>query len=127
MKAIYDNEPQALQKVGDGSFRYRYDIEKRTVTYFELSDEGREVTQWECNEVIVWMPLSSNSITQAVLTDMWDNNYEQKLINEYNSAVMGLYDEETAQQKIEKYKEFLRARTELKEKVDADCKRLGIN
>lgn len=83
-------------------------------------------TQWQCNEVIVWMPLSSNKITEAVLTQVYPNNYEQKLINEYNAALMGMYDEETRQRKITAYTAFLTERNALKAQIDADCKELNI-
>ena len=43
-------------------------------------------------------------------------------MNEYNSAVMGLYDEDTAARKIDAYKAFLQTRAELKAMVEADCK-----
>lgn len=125
MKAFYDNQPSKLEPVGNGSYHYRYNI-----TEVEKPSQSEDVeqsqTQWECEEVTVWAPLSANKITEKVLTERWDSNYEQKLVNEYNSAQLGMMSEEEATTRINAYKEFLAERAALKALVDADCKELGI-
>lgn len=131
MKAFYDNQPKKLEAVGNGSFRYRYNIreEEKPVQASENSETAQEAQaqpQWVCEEVTVWAPLSANKITEKVLTERWDGNYEQKLVNEYNSAQMGLLSEEEAAARIEAYRAFLTERTALKSQVDADCAELGI-
>ena len=131
MQAFYDNQPKKLEAVGNGSFRYRYNIreEEKPVQASENSETAQEAQaqpQWVCEEVTVWAPLSANKITEKVLTERWDGNYEQKLVNEYNSAQMGLLSEEEAALRTEAYKAFLTERTALKSQVDADCAELGI-
>ena len=131
MQAYYDNQPKKLEAVGNGSFRYRYNIreEEKPVQASENSETAQEAQaqpQWVCEEVTVWAPLSANKITEKVLTERWDGNYEQKLVNEYNSAQMGLLSEEEAAARIEAYRAFLTERTALKSQVDADCAELGI-
>lgn len=131
MQAFYDNQPKKLEAVGNGSFRYRYNIreEEKPVQaseYSETAQEAQAQPQWVCEEVTVWAPLSANKITEKVLTERWDGNYEQKLVNEYNSAQMGLLSEEEAAARIEAYRAFLTERTALKSQVDADCAELGI-
>ena len=131
MQAFYDNQPKKLEAVGNGSFRYRYNIreEEKPVQASENSETAQEAQaqpQWVCEEVTVWAPLSANKITEKVLTERWDGNYEQKLVNEYNSAQMGLLSEEEAAVRIEAYRAFLTERTALKSQVDADCAELGI-
>ena len=131
MQAFYDNQPKKLEAVGNGSFRYRYNIreEEKPVQASENSETAQEAQaqpQWVCEEVTVWAPLSANKITEKVLTERWDGNYEQKLVNEYNSAQMGLLSEEAAPVRIEAYRAFLTERTALKSQVDADCAELGI-
>lgn len=131
MQAFYDNQPKKLEAVGNGSFRYRYNIreEEKPVEASENSETAQEAQaqpQWVCEEVTVWAPLSANKITEKVLTERWDGNYEQKLVNEYNSAQMGLLSEEEAAARIEAYRAFLTERTALKSQVDADCAELGI-
>lgn len=131
MQAFYDNQPKKLEAVGNGSYRYRYNIreEEKPVQASENSvtaQEAQAQPQWVCEEVTVWAPLSANKITEKVLTERWDGNYEQKLVNEYNSAQMGLLSEEEAAARIEAYRAFLTERTALKSQVDADCAELGI-
>lgn len=131
MQAFYDNQPKKLEAVGDGSFRYRFNIreEEKPAQASENSETAQEAqaqTQWVCEEVTVWAPLSANKITEKVLTERWDGNYEQKLVNEYNSAQMGLLSEEEAALRIEAYKAFLTERAALKAMVDSDCEEIGI-
>lgn len=126
MKAYYDEKPSVISEVGNGSILYRYGIEKIETSTFEVGEEERLHTQYVCQEVVVWKPITSNKITEAVITDRWDNNYEQKLVNEYNAAQIGLLGEE-AKTRVEAYTNYLKERASLKEQVDADCKELGID
>ena len=71
MLAFYDNKPSVLEAVGDGSYKYRFDIKeiKSDVTTFDDSNTPKEQrTQWQCQEVTVWSPVTSNKITKAVIT-----------------------------------------------------------
>ena len=73
--------------------------------------------------------VTSNTILEAVIRDRWDNNYEQKLINEYNGAQLGIYGASTTDEYkavVQSYTDFLTERNTLKETVDADCAELGI-
>ncbi len=130
MQAFYDNKPSKYEAVGNGSYLYRYNIQEveQTDTQQETAEETRK--QWQCEEVTVWSPVSGNKITQAVIADRWDSDYEQKLVNEYNGAQLSLYGgsktSDEAKAIIAKYKAFLTERAELKQTVDADCEELGI-
>ena len=123
MKAYYSTKPSKIEAVGNGSYLYRYNI---TEEQTEATEQTEQQTQWSCEEVTVWAPLTANKITEIVLTERWGNNYEQKLVNEYNSAQMGLLSEEEAQTRIEAYKTFLQERTILKTQIDNDCQERGI-
>lgn len=122
MQAYYDSKPSVLEAVGNGSYLYRWDIEEVEVS---TGEETRR--QYSCEEVTVWAPLTSNRITEKVITEKWSGNYEQKLVNEYNAAQMGVYEGETAEKYIQAYKEYLTERSVLKAQVDADCAELGIS
>ena len=135
MKAFYDSKPSKFEKVGNGSFLYRYCINEVEVAQQVSSEDGEATdtqatkTQYECNEVTVWSPVTSNKITEAVITEVCDHNYEQKLVNEYNAAQLGLYGSKTgeeAKKHIDVYTEYLNTRAALKAKIDADCAELGI-
>lgn len=127
MQAYYDAKPSSYEAVGNGSYLYRWDIKEEPVAVSggEMDDLTR--TQWRCNEVTVWAPVTCNAIVKAVLAERWDNNREQKLINEYHSAQMGIYDEETVNKATEAYKAFLSERAALKAQVENNCKEIGIN
>lgn len=131
MIAFYDNQPTKLEAVGNGSYLYRFNIQKieKTATVETNEIAVTEETQWKCEEVTVWLPLSSNKITEAVITEKWDNNQEQKLVNEYNAANLGLLGAKTSEEaktRIDAYKTYLTERAYLKAQVDSDCIELGI-
>ena len=133
MLAFYDNKPSVLEAVGDGSYRYRFNIIEINIEVMSSTDkdvQAEQRTQWQCQEVTVWSPVTSNKITEAVITDyLGDSNYEQKLINEYNAAQLGLYGSNTgeeAKKHIDAYTEYLDTRAALKAQVDIDCAKLGI-
>lgn len=128
MLAFYDNKPSNWEAVGNGSFMYRWNIEVAP----ELTEENAEqekVSSWKCEEVTVWPPFTPNKITEAAITSKWDTNYEQKLVNEYNAAQLGLLGDAKsadAQAKVQAYTDYLTERAALKAQVDADCAELGI-
>jgi hypothetical protein len=125
--AIYDAKPSKYEAVGNGSYLYRWYIEEIQVP--DNSDSETTVIKWQCEEVTVWSPISSNKVTEAVITSKWDNNYEQKLVNDYNAAKLGVYGSTTSTEATEKlaaYTDYLNERKALKEQIDADCAELGI-
>lgn len=121
MKSNYDEKPAVIEAVGNGGYFYRWDIKEVAMD----TDEGQHA-QWECQEVVVYAPLSSNKIVKAVIAEVWGLDIENKMLNEFNAAQLGIYDDETAQAKIAKYKQFLAERNALKAQVDSDCKEAGI-
>ena len=133
MKAYYDEKPSVLAEVGNGSYLYRYGITEVEAAQGQSQADGEQTetkTQYTCEEVVVWSPVTSNAITEAVITGKWDCNQEQKLVNEYNAANLGLYGAKTsdeAKAKIQAYTDYLKERATLKAQVDADCLTLGID
>lgn len=135
-RSYYDAKPSKFDAVGNGSYIYRWDIQEEEIQ-MQVMAEGEEQpvadlthTQYSCYEVVVWAPISSNKITETVIRSMWDANYEQKLINEYNAANLGVYGgsktSDEAKEKISAYKDFLAERATLKSQIDADCTDLNI-
>lgn len=121
---FYDKKPSNYEAVGNGSFIYRWNIQE--VPAPAHSEENAERTQWQCKEVTVWAPVTSDKITEAVVSHIWPSNYEQKLVNEYNAANLGVYSGEEAQAKIARYTDFLTERASIKAQIDNDCAELGI-
>lgn len=131
-KAFYNDKPETLEAVGNGSYLYRFNIVQESVDQLDAQAEGEAQAkpQWSCDEVTIWSPLSANKITEAVIGSLCPLSHEQKLVNEYNSAQMGLLGgsktSDEAKKATAKYKEFLENRAMLKAIVDADCVSLGI-
>ena len=125
--AIYDNKPSIFEANGDGSYTYRWNIKEVEIAAGGESEET--ATKWECEEVIVWGTVTSDKLTEAVIGKMCPVGREQKLINEFNAANLGVYGAKTstaAQEKIAAYKSVLTERDALKAQVDADCATLKI-
>lgn len=119
MKAYYDNIPAVFEKVGNGSYLYRWNIKDE-----ETESNGDKRTVHVCEEVTVWPPLTANSVTESVITETYPSNYEQKLINDYNAVSLGILEDED-ESIVTRYKEFLSARAGLKSQVDKDFKDFG--
>ena len=115
MKEVYFNEkPNIFQSYENGAVQYRWNIEE----VFE--NEDNKTSQWKCKEVTIYQPITKDRLTQEVITSIWDNDYEKKLINDYNGAKAELFDEETNQKYIGNYNEFLTQRKAIKEQMELD-------
>ena len=128
MKTHSDQELSRLEAVGNGSYLYRWDIHSELQE--QPSEDGEGVTTrlvWVAEEVTVWMPLTPNRITAAVITEAFPSDYEQKLLNEYNAANLGMIpDREETEKRRQAYTDFLRRRAALKNEIDAFCAEQGI-
>lgn len=76
MKASYDHEPLKLEAVGNGSFCFRWNIQKTTV-------EGNDI--WTCDETIAWKK-TKDEITRCAIREIVSPDKEMKLINDFNAA-----------------------------------------
>jgi hypothetical protein len=121
--AYYDTKPAIFEPVGDGSYRYRWDIQEVEMPAMEPESAPR--TQWACKEVIVWATVTREKITAAVIAALWDSDYEAKLLNDYNAAKEGIFGKD-GQKYIDRYTTFLNERKAIKEQVNADCETLNI-
>ena len=128
MKTHSDQELKRLEPVGNGSYLYRWDIHSELQE--QPSEDGEGVTTrpvWIAEEVTVWMPLTPNRITAAVITEAFPADYEQKLLNEYNAANLGMIpDAAETEKRRQAYTDFLRRRAALKKEIDAFCAEQGI-
>ena len=124
MKTYSNNKPEILEHIGNGSFRYNYNIKEIEVDRFDIVDNENETnikqTQWEYDNVIIYLPIDKNKITKAVISNTWNINYENKLINDYNEISLGNLTEEEIDKRTNKYIAFLQERKRLKEMIDND-------
>lgn len=107
MKASYKDLPAKIQRVGNGTFLYRMNIT-------ELVSEEGEVS-YTCDEFEI-NHLTREEMVRQVIADLYGNGVEQKLINDYNAAELGLLDEAD---KIP-YLNYLANRKIIKEQIHAD-------
>lgn len=126
MTTYSDNKPEVFEPIGDGGFRYNYNIKEVEIDRFDIIDNenGTNIkqTQWEYNSVIIYLPIDKDKITKAVITNTWNIDYENKLINDYNEISLGNLTEEEINKRTNKYIAFLQERKRLKEMIDNDWK-----
>lgn len=122
--AHYDSKPLAFEAVGSGSYVYRWGIEEETVQAHSIdsSEPIATLIQWKCLEVIVWGTVTSNKLTETVIKAIWGESVEEKMLNDYNAAQLGILDKSY----IEAYRAFLAERKTIKEQIDLDCETFNI-
>lgn len=124
MKTYSDNKPEIFEPIGDGGYRYNYNIKEIEVDRFDIIDNENETnikqTQWEYDNIIIYLPIDKNKIIKAVISNTWDINYENKLINDYNEISLGNLTEEEIDKRTNNYITFLQERKRLKEMIDND-------
>ena len=122
MKTYSDNKPKVFEPIGDGGFRYNYNIKEVEVDRLDIIDNKSIVkqTQWEYDNVLIYLPIDKDKITRAVITNTFDSDYENKLINDYNEISLGNLTEEEIDKRTNKYIAFLQERKRLKEMINND-------
>lgn len=108
-KVQYDNQPLKFEAVGDGSFKYRWNIQQVVKT----EEDGTETTLWECDEVVVWKN-DKREVKKEVIKYVANIEVEAKLINDFNAANEGLMNEDYKQP----YIDFITQRNALKQEID---------
>ena len=122
MTTYSNNKPEVFEPIGDGGFRYNYNIKEIEVDIFDIINDKPIIkqTQWEYDNVIIYPPIYKDKITRAVITNTWNSDYENKLINDYNEISLGNLTEEEIDKRTNKYIAFLQERKRLKEMIDND-------
>ena len=124
MKTYSDNKPKIFEAIGDSGFRYNYNIKKIEVNRFDIIDNEKETnikqTQWEYDNIIIYLPINKDKIAKAVIANTWNIDYGNKLINDYNEISLGNLTEEEINKRTNNYITFLQERKRLKEMIDND-------
>lgn len=89
MRAFYDSEPKKFEAVGDGSYYYRWNIQQ-----YQMSESGETTgentrTAWQADEVIVWEPVTTSKVIDAVIAAKYTASEEMRLVNDYNAYQQG--------------------------------------
>lgn len=80
-------------------------------------EEGKKVRVNQYNSLLVPYPLTRKHVFQQLITAKYEADDENKLLNDYNSAMLGLENES----KKQPYIDFLADRKQLHAMVVADC------
>ena len=111
-KTYYNEQPAEF-------FRDQYHAEIRLGIQQEAQAE--DTAQWSATVIPAFEPLSQNKFIESAMSLLYGNDYEDKLINEYNAANLGIYDEETSRAMTERYKAFLANRKSMNQEIERIC------
>lgn len=119
----FDNKPAVIQYNADGTYYYNTEIKEVEVSAENGETDGKTKTEkkWQAEQYTIQNPITKANVKRTVILEHWDKDEQEKLINEYNSATLGVLsvkeEKDTAKSK---YKAFLEERKSLIEKIEAD-------
>lgn len=125
------NRPQVIDPYnnGQGTILYNHNIAEVDVIKDEmggitLTDDPEKATgkMFRYDSLRVEYPTTADNIFSTLLSAKYPANTESKLVNEYNSAELGLLPKEYKKP----YEDFLRGRLAIRNMVDSDCAILNI-
>lgn len=124
IKTYYSQQPPEFECVKQCAI-IRLDINEEPAV--AAADETEGGSQWSAYEFRRYEPITQNIFIEEIFTRLYGNDYENKLINEYNAAKMGLYPDGEMEQKITRYRAFLQERAQRKAEIERICNENGIN
>ena len=114
---------------GQGTFHYNHNIKEVAVVESEeggisitTDEESATGKMWQYDCVRVEYPKTADNIFATLITAKYPANTESKLVNEYQSAMLGLMPEDAKKP----YEDFLKDRLAIRDMVDADCETYDI-
>lgn len=123
MKEQFSNKPEILTPADEISMFYRWNINEITIE----DETSNPRTLWEADSVLLYYPITKDNILKNVIKYYWDNDTEKKLINDYLSTFVILNMDIVLQELyINRYRDFITKRNELKNIIDVDCQLLNI-
>lgn len=128
---LSNNKPTVIDDLnnGQGTFLYNHNVKEVLVidsgegAPFVTEDEEKATGKmWQYDSLRVEYPKTADNIFSTLLTAKYPANTESKLVNEYQSSVLGIMSDDA---KVP-YENFLRDRLAIREMVNKDCKELKI-
>lgn len=111
--------PQTIQKLGNGTYYYNYDIKEVEVTNQE--GDAKLEPQYNFIQVLLRGQPNYKDCVKAVVRSFLTIDEEFDLINSYNSYTENPSEDSTA---LSEYKEYLSKLKEIKAKVKEDFAKL---
>ena len=125
------DKPQVIDDLrnGQSTFNYNHNIKEVEVEQNAGNTEAGEgegsepkkVKSWQYDSLRVEYPRTGNNILETLLTEKYPQNQQQKLVNDYQAAQLGILEDEEADNAVASYKAFLQDRKAIKSMVKADC------
>ena len=124
-------KPEVIDSLnnGQGTFLYNHNIKEVKVIAdkeggMEITTDAERATgtMFQYDSVRVEYPKTADNIFSTLLTARYPAKTESKLVNEYQSAMLGLLAESAKSP----YENFLKDRLAIREMVDADCETYNI-
>lgn len=104
----------------------RLDIKEEPAAVADTAADETAAAQYSALEFVQYEPITQNLFIELIFTGLYGNDYEAKLINEYNAAKLGLYPDGEMEQKITRYRAFLQERAAYKAEIERICNENGI-
>lgn len=108
----YKEKPKTFEFLGDGTYYYNYDIQQILIE----QENEESIYEWSCIQVMLYGQPSYQDCVKAIIRVFVPQEDEFKLVNNYNSYVLGIGEEVSK----ENYISYLNLLKEIKTKVKAD-------
>lgn len=119
-RTYYSQQPAEFER-GKFQAAIRLDIKKEAAVTGEVGNDEAVDSQFSALEFTQYEPITQNLFIELIFTELYGNDYEAKLINEYNAAKLSLYPDGVAEQKIVRYRTFLEERAAYKAEIERIC------
>lgn len=116
-----DVYPQTIQKLGNGTYYYNYDIKEISVEVLDLDNTLKEKTYYSFIQVLLNGQPNYKDCVKAIVRSFLTVDEEFDLINSYNSYTENPTEDSEA---LLEYKEYLSKLKEIKAKVKEDFAKL---
>lgn len=113
--------PQTIQKLGNGTYYYNYDIREIQVEVTDQDNNTKIETQYDFIQVLLYGQPSYKDCVKAIIRSFLTIDEEFDLINSYNSCSVNLIDNSDI---VDQYRDYLNTLSEIKAKVKEDFARL---
>lgn len=113
--------PQIIQKLGNGTYYYNYDIQESNILVSNEENQEKRETSYNFIQVLITGQPNYKDCVKAVIRSFLTIDEEFDLINSYNSYSENLIDDFEI---VNQYKEYLNLLKQIKTKVKDDFTKL---
>ena len=124
-------KPDTIDNLNNGQGTFLYNHNVKEVLVIDSGEGAPVITEdeekatgkmWQYDSLRVEYPKTADNIFSTLLTAKYPANTESKLVNEYQSSVLGIMSPDA---KVP-YENFLRDRLAIRDMVNKDCEELNI-